>query len=52
MIDTSTWKEFRIGDLFETSLSKDDIQPKNVEEGNTPLISSGQTNNGVTLFIQ
>ena len=52
MIDTSTWKEFRIGDLFDMSLSKDDIQPKSIVEGNIPLISSGKTNNGIVAYIQ
>lgn len=33
-IDTSGWKEFRIGDLFEACLSKDDIQPKDFVEAN------------------
>ena len=52
MIDTSNWKEFRIGDLFDMSLSKDDIQPKSIVEGNIPLISSGKTNNGIVAYIQ
>lgn len=44
-IDTSEWKEFRIGDLFEACLSKDDIQPKDFVEGEIPLVSSGKENN-------
>ena len=52
MIDTSTWKEFRVGDLFDMSLSKDDIQPKSIVEGNIPLISSSKTNNGIVAYIQ
>lgn len=52
MIDTSNWKEFRVGDLFDMSLSKDDIQPKSIIEGNIPLISSGKTNNGIVAYIQ
>ncbi len=51
MIDTSSWKEFRIGDLFDLSLSNDDIQPKNIVDGDVPLISSGKTNNGVVAYI-
>lgn len=50
-IDTSNWGEFRIGDLFDAYLSKDDIQPKNIKEGNIPLISSGKENNGIIAFI-
>lgn len=52
MIDTSAWKEFRVGDLFDMSLSKDDIQPKSTVEGGIPLISSGKTNNGIVAYIQ
>lgn len=51
MIDTSNWKEFRVGDLFDTCLSKDDIQPKNITKGDIPLISSGKTNNGIVGYI-
>ncbi len=52
MIDTSMWKKFTIGELFNLSLSKDDIQPKNIVEGDIPLISSGKTNNGIVVYIQ
>lgn len=53
LIDVSTWKDFRIGDYFNTYLSKDDIQPKkNIFEGNTPLISSGKSNNGIVAYIR
>lgn len=50
-IDTSRWVEFEIGDLFDITLSKDDIQPKNIVEGNTPLVSSGKENNGIVAYI-
>ena len=50
-IDTKDWKEFRIGDLFNACLSKDDIQPTDIVEGNTPLISSGKENNGIIAYI-
>ena len=50
-IDTSQWKEFRVGDLFDAYLSKDDIQPKNIVEGNIPLVSSGKENNGIIAYI-
>lgn len=50
-IDTSGWKEFRIGDLFDAQLSKDDIQPKSIVDGDVPLISSGKENNGVLAHI-
>lgn len=51
-IDTSGWKEFRIGDLFEAYLSKDDIQPKDFVEGEIPLVSSGKENNGIIAFVE
>lgn len=51
-IDTSVWKEFRIGDLFEACLSKDDIQPKDFVEGEIPLVSSGKENNGIIAFVE
>lgn len=51
-IDASGWKEFRIGDLFEAYLSKDDIQPKDFVEGKIPLVSSGKENNGIIAFVE
>lgn len=51
-IDTSGWKEFQIGDLFEACLSKDDIQPKDFVEGKIPLVSSGKENNGIIAFVE
>lgn len=50
-IEVNDWKEFRIGDLFDVYLSKDDIQPKHLQEGDTPLISSGKEKNGVVAYI-
>ena len=50
-IDTKDWKEFKVGDLFNACLSKDDIQPTDIVEGNTPLISSGKENNGIIAYI-
>ena len=50
-IDTTSWGEFKIGDLFSTYLSKDDIQPKEIIEGKVPLISAGKENNGVIATI-
>lgn len=35
-VDTREWGEFRVGELFDAFLSKDDIQPKAIVEGNTP----------------
>lgn len=50
-VDTREWGEFRVGELFDAALSKDDIQPKVIVEGNTPLVSSGKENNGIIAFI-
>lgn len=51
-IDTSGWKEFRVGELFDAFLSKDDIQPKSITEGATPLVSSDKENNGIIAYIE
>lgn len=50
-IETKDWKEFKLEDLFDACLSKDDIQPTDIVEGNTPLISSGKENNGIIAYI-
>lgn len=50
-LDTREWGEFRVGELFDVALSKDDIQPKVIVEGNTPLVSSGKENNGIVALI-
>lgn len=50
-VDTREWGEFRVGELFDAALSKDDIQPKVIVEGNTPLVSSGKENNGIIALI-
>lgn len=50
-VDTREWREFRVGELFDAALSKDDIQPKVIVEGNTPLVSSGKENNGIIALI-
>lgn len=49
--DVIPWGKFAVGDLFEISLSKDDIQPKNTMDGNIPLVSSGKENNGIVSMI-
>ena len=51
-IDISGWGKFKIETLFDSLLSKDDIQPKNIIEGDVPLISSGNTNNGIIANIK
>lgn len=51
IINVTLWHDFFIGDLFDTFLSSDDMQPKNIIEGETPLISSGKGNNGIVAYI-
>ena len=50
MIDTSDWKEFKIGDLFsiekETRLTR-----AQMKEGTIRFIGASAVNNGVTQFI-
>ena len=50
-LDTSGWKAFRIGELFEVLLAKGDIQPKQVADGTIPLVSAGNEDNGIVSFI-
>lgn len=45
------WKEFRVGELFDVVLSSGDLKLEECEAGETPLISSGETNNGIVGFI-
>ena len=46
MIDTSNWKEFVLGDLFDIKLPSARSE-KNYEEGDVNYVSSGAFNNGV-----
>lgn len=50
-LNTDEWKMFNIYDLFEVQLSKGDIMADRVEDGEIPLISSGETNNGIIKYI-
>ena len=50
-INTKGWKEFRIGDLFEIKLSKNDLKIEECNTGSTPLISAGNENNGIVGYI-
>lgn len=50
-LKTKTWKEFCIADLFDVQLTKGDIKADDIDEGNIPLISSGESNNGVVKYI-
>lgn len=45
------WKEFKVGEVFDVVLSSGDLKLEECEAGETPLISSGETNNGIVGFI-
>lgn len=45
------WKEFKIKDFFDVVLSKGDIKLDDMDEGDIPLVSSGETNNGIVGYI-
>jgi len=46
-VDTSAWGEFVVGELFDVQLSDGDNKPKKLPKGNIPLVSAGNTNNGI-----
>lgn len=48
-IDTTGWKEFRVGDICDVLLSHDDLQPKKLDEGDVRLVSAGMTDNGIVM---
>ena len=50
-IDTSRWKEFAIGDLFEISRPITRSQAK-YSDGNIPFVASGDFNNGVVKYCE
>ena len=50
-IDTSKWEEFCLCDLFEFKLPQGDLQVKQIEDGNVPLITPSAYNNGLLQRI-
>lgn len=50
-IDTSGWKEFTVGELFEVSRPVARSQAK-YKEGNVPFVASGNYNNGVVKWCE
>jgi hypothetical protein len=48
---TSTWKRFRIGDLFNLKKGKR-LTKANMRPGNTPFIGAVDGNNGLTCFVE
>ena len=51
LVDISTWKDYNISDLFRLSLPNGDLQIKKIIEGDVPLITPSNTNNGLFTFI-
>lgn len=46
-LNTSDWKGFCISSLFKVQLSKGDIKLDDMEKGDIPLVSSGESDNGI-----
>lgn len=51
-VDTSSWGEFVVGELFDVQLSDGDNKPKKLPKGNIPLVSAGNTNNGIVGLFE
>lgn len=52
MIDTSNWKEFRVGDYFEVTYGTFKAKSESVDEGGTPHITTTQYNNGIGYYVK
>ena len=50
-LDIQDWKKFKIGKLFDVQLSKGDIKLDDMDQGPIPLVSSGESHNGIVGFI-
>lgn len=50
-LNVNEWKEFQVGKLFNCTLSAGDLKINDCKQGTIPLISSGQTNNGLVGYI-
>ena len=51
-IDTKTWKEFKVGDLFEKISRGTRLKKANRITGDKPLLTAGGYNNGVSEYIE
>ena len=51
MNHNASWKEFVVGDFFSVELSSGDLKIDDCDSGTIPLVSSGQTNNGIVGYI-
>ncbi|MGX2982286.1 restriction endonuclease subunit S [Helicobacter sp. 23-1045] len=52
MAQGGKWEEFRIGDLFDIVLSSGDNKANELPSGEIPLVSAGESNNGITKHIK
>ena len=50
-LDVTKWGDYRIGELFNVKLSAGDIKFDEIDKGNIPLVSSGETDNGIIGYI-
>ena len=50
VVDTSTWKPFRVGDLFTLERPKARVV-RNYEPGDMPFVASGMSDNGVSCLV-
>lgn len=50
-LNIASWKKFVLGRLFKVELSKGDIKLDEVDKGDIPLVSSGESNNGIVGYI-
>ncbi|MDR2526723.1 MAG: restriction endonuclease subunit S [Rickettsiales bacterium] len=45
------WKEFMVGEIFETESTKTRELSEYIEDGNIPFVASGSANNGVEKYV-
>ena len=50
-LNTNNWQDFKINELFDVCLSAGDLKIDTCEIGDIPLVSSGQSNNGIVGYI-
>ena len=50
-LNVDEWKKFKIKDFFKVELAKGDIKLGEVDNRDIPLVSSGESNNGIVGYI-
>lgn len=50
-LNVNNWRNFIIKNLFRVELSKGDLKLNELDEGTVPLVSSGDTNNGIVGYV-